>query len=200
MRPVLFTADAAPGLADGSITRTYRRWKRAQARVGGTYRPWDVAIRVTAVAQIAAGTLTDEDARAAGEPDLAALRRRLASPGPDELVWRVDFEAVDDPDPRIALRAAADLGAGDVAAITARLERLDRASTSGPWTLATLAIIEQHPAVVSTELATLLDRDRAALKVDIRKLKALGLTESLGTGYRLSPRGEAFLAAVNRRR
>jgi hypothetical protein len=31
--------------------------------------------------------------------------------------------------------------------------------------------------------------------IDVRKLKALGLTESLGTGYRLSPRGRAWLAS-----
>jgi hypothetical protein len=30
--------------------------------------------------------------------------------------------------------------------------------------------------------------------VDVRKLKALGLTESLPVGYRLSPRGRAYLA------
>ena len=35
--------------------------------------------------------------------------------------------------------------------------------------------------------------ERLAFKSDVRKLKALGLTESLGTGYRLSPRGQAWL-------
>jgi hypothetical protein len=32
-----------------------------------------------------------------------------------------------------------------------------------------------------------------ALKTDVRKLKALGLTLSLEVGYELSPRGRAFL-------
>jgi len=31
------------------------------------------------------------------------------------------------------------------------------------------------------------------IKLDVRKLKEMGLTESLITGYRLSPRGEAVL-------
>ena len=30
-------------------------------------------------------------------------------------------------------------------------------------------------------------------KTDVRKLKELGLTESLEVGYRLSPRGRAYL-------
>jgi hypothetical protein len=33
-------------------------------------------------------------------------------------------------------------------------------------------------------------------KIDVRKLKNLGLTESLDIGYRLSPRGRAYLAAT----
>lgn len=32
-----------------------------------------------------------------------------------------------------------------------------------------------------------------SIKRDVRKLKALGLTESLEVGYRLSPRGRAYL-------
>ena len=36
--------------------------------------------------------------------------------------------------------------------------------------------------------------ERAWFKGNVRKLKALGLTESLEVGYRLSPRGAVFLA------
>lgn len=194
--PVQFTADAAVGLADGSITRTYRRWKRAQAKVGGVYRPWGVSIQVTAIGQLRAGTLTDDDAHAAGAPDRDTLLDRLGRPADTEELWRIDFHRIDDPDPRVALRVDADLDAAAIADIDRRLDRLDRASTFGPWTRATLVVIGDHPAVVSSELATLLDRDRAVLKVDIRKLKALGLTESLETGYRLSPRGMAYVAGV----
>jgi hypothetical protein len=37
--------------------------------------------------------------------------------------------------------------------------------------------------------------ERQAFKLNVRKLKELGLTESLEVGYRLSPLGEAFLRA-----
>ena len=37
-------------------------------------------------------------------------------------------------------------------------------------------------------------------KMNVRKLKGLGLTESLKVGYRLSPRGEAFLQRARRSR
>ena len=34
--------------------------------------------------------------------------------------------------------------------------------------------------------------DRPSFKINVRKLKELGLTESLEVGYRLSPLGKAF--------
>ena len=45
------------------------------------------------------------------------------------------------------------------------------------------------------DLADEVGRERLPFKADVRKLKNLGLTISLGVGYRLSPRGEAYLAA-----
>ena len=56
-----------------------------------------------------------------------------------------------------------------------------------------LRLIAERPAVRAGDLAESLGRERLAFKADVRKLKALGLTESLGVGYRLSPRGEAWL-------
>ena len=70
--------------------------------------------------------------------------------------------------------------------------RLDRAAPT-PWTDATLRVIAAHPGVVSTVLAAELGMERAPFKLNVRKLKALGLTESLEVGYRLSPRGAAYL-------
>ena len=191
---MLFAASAWPGLRDGTITVTFRTWKRAQVKVGGTYRPGGVvALRVDGVRQVPVSAITDADARAAGEADRAALLRRLGSPERDHEVWRVDFHVVDAPDPRVALRADDRLDSEAVAALSTRLERLDRASSHGPWTRATLEAIAAQPGVVSTALAEQLGRDRPSFKIDVRKLKALGLTESLEVGYRLSPRGRAFL-------
>ena len=88
----------------------------------------------------------------------------------------------------------------DVDEIDHRLARLDRASPRGPWTAATLAIIAERPAVRAGDLAESLGRDRPSFKLDVRKLKNLGLTISLEKGYRLSPRGAAYLRAVGDRR
>jgi hypothetical protein len=44
----------------------------------------------------------------------------------------------------------------------------------------------------SPDLAATMGRETAPFKADVRKLKELGLTESLPVGYRLSPRGRAY--------
>jgi DNA-binding HxlR family transcriptional regulator len=84
--------------------------------------------------------------------------------------------------------------------IAARLARLDAASRRGPWTAAVLGLIGRRPAVRAAELAADLGIATEVLKRDVRKLKELGLTESLNPGYRLSPRGEAVLKRVGSRK
>ena len=111
----------------------------------------------------------------------------------DRQLYRVELH-VAGPDPRIAQRTRDDLSDDDVAVLRERLGRLDRASTHGPWTAEVLALIAERPAVRAGDLADQLGRERLAFKADVRKLKALGLTESLDVGYRLSPRGQAWLA------
>ena len=95
------------------------------------------------------------------------------------------------PDPRDQLAADDDLTASEIAELDRRLARLDRAS--GPWTAATLVAIQANPGRRAGDLAAAAGRETRSFKLDVRKLKALGLTQSLQVGYRLSPRGEAYL-------
>ncbi len=184
---MLFSADAWAGIADGSITVTFRAWKRAQARVGGHYRIAGMLIEATDVRQVSVADIGPHDARRAGATDLDSLLSRL---GGAETVWRVDFVNLG-ADDRIARRE--DTTPTDIADVIARLARLDR---NGPWTRGTLQLIDRYPGIVSTTLARHAEQDRASFKLNVRKLKELGLTESLDIGYRLSPRGEAVLRAL----
>lgn len=97
------------------------------------------------------------------------------------------------PDPRLALREAAP-AAQEVAAIAEALARLDRASARGAWTGPALAAIAADPGRRAPDLAARLGWPAAPFKTAVRHLKALGLTESLDVGYRLSARGRAFLS------
>ena len=181
---MLFSASAWPGIADGSITVTFRSWTRAQAKVGGRYRIGGMLIEATDVRQVPIADITDDDARRAGAADREALLSRLAGSDP---VWRVDFVFVG-ADDRIVRRN--DTSPADLDDVIARLSRLDRGRA---WTRTTLQLIDRYPGIVSTTLARHAGQERPAFKLDVRKLKELGLTESLEIGYRLSPRGEAVL-------
>jgi hypothetical protein len=136
--------------------------------------------------------ITDADAVRAGFGNAAALVAQLR--GDDALtVYRIAFHVVDEPDPRSVLAASDALTDADRDEIQRRLDRLDRASSHGAWTRAVLEVIAAQPATRAADLAEQFGRETLPFKTDVRKLKNLGLTESLEVGYRLSPRGEAYL-------
>ena len=138
--------------------------------------------------------LTELDARAAGLAGLDELLS-LVDRRPSGAIYRIDLRHAG-PDSRIALRESVPVPE-QVEDVARRLERLDRASRHGPWTAATLRAIDESPGVRAADLAAALGRERAPFKLDVRKLKEIGLTESLSPGYRLSPRGRAVVAALS---
>jgi hypothetical protein len=190
---VLFEKRFWVGIADGSITLTFRRWKRLQVVAGRPYRTAAGIVDVTAVDVVNPSDITDTDAKSAGYPNAATLVAELRGSG-DDPTYRIAFAMSRRPDPRAQLAASDDLSEADIAQIRWRLERLDRASSHGPWTRETLVLISEHPERRAGDLAEQAGRERAPFKLDVRKLKNLGLTESLPVGYRLSPRGRAYLA------
>jgi hypothetical protein len=190
---VLFTKDAWAGLADGSITVTFRTWKRRQVTPGGTALTPAGQLAIDDVREVPVSAITDADAVRAGRSDRVHLLAELGV-GEDATVWRVDFHLLGE-DPRSELRQQVP-GSDEVAAIVARLDRMDRRSASGPWTAAVLDLIAAHPGRRAADLAGMLGMPTPDLKVRVRRLKDLGLTESLVAGYRVSPRGEAVHDAL----
>jgi hypothetical protein len=192
---VLLNRVTAEGIAGGGISLVLRRWDVARAKPGGTQRTMAGTIRIDAVAEHPHDyRVTERQARAAGYPDAATaqaeLERRQAK---HTYLISVSFLGADE---RPALAADDTLAAADVAAITARLERLDAASESGPWTRRYLRLVADNEAVRAPNLAAGEGLDVPRFKRRVRRLKELGLTISLGVGYRLSPRGRAFLEAT----
>jgi hypothetical protein len=193
---MMLPAQVARGVADGSVTLAFRRWKRQDVRPGATFRTVAGVVRVESVSVVDPAAITDEEALAAGHRDADRLRSRLQD-GPGLHTYRVVLSWAG-PDPRVALRERDDLTDDDVRELDARLERLDRASSHGPWTMATLDLVRRRPHVRAPDLAAELGRERDPFKIDVRKLKNLGLTRSFEVGYDLSPRGVAYLARTSR--
>lgn len=192
---MLFPATTLRAIAGGTVDLAFRRWTAPRVKAGGRQRTTVGVIGFEAVDAVATGKLTANDARRAGFASADELRafvdRRATG-----TVYRIRLRLVG-PDPRVALRGTMP----DPAAlrdIARRLERLDRTSRHGAWTRATLEAIRDEPEVRASELAAAVGRETQPFKLDVRKLKELGLTESLRPGYRLSPRGRAVLDYLDR--
>ncbi|WP_243056449.1 hypothetical protein [Nocardioides sp. SR21] len=192
---MLLPPKVAHGVADGSVTLAFRRWRKQDVQPGSEFRTVAGVVRVDAVEVV--DDVTDEDAVAAGWPDAARLRKQLDNVEGDVPTYKVTLSWAG-PDPRVALRESAALTDADVAAIDAKLERLDRASSHGAWTMATLDLIRRRPHTRAPDLAAEMGRERDPFKIDVRKLKNLGLTRSFEVGYEVSPRGLAYLERTNR--
>ncbi|BDG70978.1 hypothetical protein [Roseomonas fluvialis] len=190
---MLFRRAVLEGIAAGRITLAFRRATRPPARPGGTLLTPVGQLAFDAVATVDPASLTARDAQQAGFPDLAALRAALARG--EGAVHRVVLRLAG-PDPRIALRAQAGLSAAEADALRQRLGRIDRASPQGAWTRRAIEAIAAAPGRRAGDLAAGLGFETAVFKTRVRQLKALGLTESLETGYRLSPRGQALLTLL----
>ncbi len=190
---MLFTAATLHGLIEGRVNCTYRRWEVVRPKVGSRFTTSAGVVEVTSITPADEGQLTDQDAADADFDSVAALVKWTSAKGRGDL-YRIGI-VVAGPDPRLALRRSAKLAPADVSALSARLDRMDRAADQ-PWTHSTLRQIQRLPGVVSTELASEVGQERRTYKLRVRRLKALGLTESLERGYRLSPRGQAYLAAL----
>lgn len=191
---MLFTAATLRGLVDGRVRCTYRRWEVVRPKVGSRFTTSAGVVEVTSIAPADQQQLTERDAADAGFDSVAELIKWCSAKGQGDL-YRVGI-VLTGPDPRVALRGADELDSGDVAALNTKLDRMDRAAEQ-PWTRKTLRQIQRLPGVVSTELAAEDGQERHAYKLRVRRLKALGLTESLERGYRLSPRGVAYLSALD---
>jgi len=193
---VLLNRATANGIADGSITLVVRRWDRPRARPGGTQRTSAGTIYIDSVTEYAGDyRVTSEQARAAGYADAAAARAELdRRHAQHTYVIAVSYAG---PDERHTLAADDTPSERDVADISARLGRWDAASRTGPWTRRYLELVAANEAIRAADLADRMGLDVPRFKRRVRQLKGLGLTISLDVGYRLSPRGRAFLHAIS---
>lgn len=181
-------------VAAGKVDLQFRRWKRPTVRPGGSLRTAVGVLSIHAVDPVSRESITEEDARRAGYPSRASLLAELDAHDEGQ-VYRIELSLAG-PDPREELRERSSLSEEERAELRRNLERLDARSPYGPWTLTILRLIGERPATRAADLAASLGRDTPSFKVDVRKLKELGLTESLEKGgYRLSPRGRAYFAA-----
>ena len=195
---MLFAGSDRDGVANGKITVAYRRWAEARVVEGRIYRTNAGRIEIDSVRQVNPDLIADTDPEitAADRRNARDVRRRLRGEGSFP-TFLIRFHLVEGPDPREELAAASELSADDLADLKSRLSSFDELSHHDPWTTETLRLIQSKPATRAADLAASVGRETAPFKLDVRKLKNLGLTYSLEVGYELSPRGTAYLSSLD---
>ena len=188
---MLFKRATLEGIRSGKITMAFRKWRSPQAKTGGTQKTSVGVLSIDAVDRIDEREVTDIDARKAGHAGAAEVRSILNEKNRGD-IYRIKFHLVG-PDPLIALRNQDHPTDAEREDVMRRLERLDKASPSGAWTKRIMVVISENAGMRSADLAHLVGQEQAAFKLNVRKLKRLGLTESLEVGYRISPRGSAIM-------
>ena len=179
-------------IARGEVTVTFRRWKRRQVAAGRRYRTAGGIIEVDAVDVVDASDITEADARGRLLPVGGGAGGRPAGhPGPRPLPDPLPHRRR--PDPRAVLAAADALTDEDVDELDGGWPGSTRPAATGPgrWRRSGSSSAARRcgPATSPTSSGG----SASPFKTDVRKLKNLGLTISLEVGYRLSPRGEAYL-------
>ena len=193
---MIFRQESLDGIQRGRITVAFRRWRRPSVKAGGTLLTPVGLLHIRGVTRVTLDGISSADARRAGFDNREALVAELTGRSEGTL-YRIELGALE-ADPRIALRKkqASD---SELQGLITRLERLDARSNGAPWTRRVLDLIDSHPARRAGDLCKMAGQEMLPFKVNVRKLKALGLTESLEVGYRLSPRGAALLGELRRR-
>ena len=180
-------------IKNGEITLLFRRWKRAGVKAGGTQMTQMGVVGIDSVDVVTERKINEADARAAGYESKKALLADLYDR--DENIYRIGVRWIGE-DPRKALRTNDKLSKTELEEIIAQLRKLDAGSQRGNWTQAYLQMIRDQPNTHAQILAESIGLTIPTFKPWVRKLKALGLTESLRPGYKLSPRGQKVLIAL----
>lgn len=188
---MLFKNIHLEGIRSGKVTLAFRKWKKPAVKEGALLKTAVGQVKVTGISPVNEEELTEGDALRSGFKDVAALKKELQKRPSGEL-YRIGV-CYHSPDPRIVLREQTKLGDEEFLELREKLKRLDTYSKYGNWTLEILTAIQESPKLKAADLALKIGKEKEWLKLNIRKLKNLGLTVSHNTGYTISPRGAVFL-------
>lgn len=178
------------GIKSGKIKLAFRKWKNPAVKTGGTQKDAIGVIRFDQVTKVSPRSITEADAKAAGYSGLDELLAALRKVG-EGSTYKIHLTYVSE-DPRIELREQTSLSIDEFKKMRKRLDRLD-AGKRGPWTSKYLLLINKYPERRAGDLADMMNMEKEDFKLNVRKLKNLGLTVSHEIGYSVSPLGHWML-------
>jgi hypothetical protein len=154
-------------------------------KTGGTLKTRKGVLSIIKVEQIDRSKVTAKDIKNAG----LKSREDLCEIDHEGDFYKITI-AYAGADPRIALRQ--NLDKKELKNVCEKLQSM------GEWTTQYLRLIHDQPNIHAQILADSVNLEKLKFKAKVRRLKTLGLTESLRPGYRLSIRGEKVLKMLKK--
>ncbi|KAA0991925.1 ASCH domain-containing protein [Dyadobacter aurulentus] len=191
---MLFTVNHLEGIKSGKISLAFRKWKNQGVNAGSRINTAIGIIEITSMTECDREHITTADANQAGFSDLDRMLS-LLDKFSEGTIYKMGVRYVSE-DPRIKLREQTDVTDQELEELLDKLKRLDMASNQGKWTIKILKAIQENPLLRAADLAVKVKKEKEWLKLNVRKLKNLGLTVSHEPGYTLSPLGGYLLEKV----
>lgn len=188
---MLFKQKDLEGIKSGKILLAFRKWKKLSVDAGSLVNTSAGIMKIGSVKVISLEEITDDEAQKAGFKNAGSLKQ-LLDQQKDGLIYKIEVSFHSE-NPEIEIQESAELDEEEFESIKAALDNLDKFSKIGKWTIKTLQAIRENPKLKAADLAIKAKKEKEWLKLNVRKLKALGLTISHEPGYTLSPKGEEYL-------
>lgn len=181
-------------IENGKVRLVFRKWTRPTVKQGGTLLTPVGRLKITSLAVVEYVKITDSEIAQAGYENRTELEKELGLKQVGN-IYKIEFTL--EADPRIELREKETLSDSDFEELVKKLERLDSSGAIKNWTFKILEAVASEPEQRAIDYAKALGYKKEWFKLNIRKLKNLGLTISLANGYKISPRGKEFLRLKN---
>ena len=181
-------------IAQGKVQTAFRKWRRPSVSESGTLLTSVGQLRIKSIEQIKYEQITDDEILNAGYKNRAELDKEFSFKEEGD-IYKIQFE-LEQADPRIELSENTDISDNEMNEIHNKLMRYDSCGKVKNWTLKILETIHVEPGKNAVDYAAKLGYEKEWFKLNIRKLKNLGLTISLTDGYDISPRGKVALKKI----
>lgn len=188
---MLFKEIHLNGIKSGKITLAFRKWQKASVKEGSLLHTSIGLVEIRKIKTVDETDITDKDALHTGFANKKQLLQSFTH-NSTGTIFKISV-CYHSADPRIKLREQTELSEQQFTDLKKKLERLDNHSKQGYWTEKILLTIKDNPNLHAIDIAKLTGFEKEWLKLNIRKLKNLGLTISHTLGYELSPLGKTFV-------
>lgn len=194
---MLFKEKFLSQIKQGEVTTAFRKWSRPSVKENGTLLTPVGQLRIKSISVVDYNQISDREIEQAGYKDRQELDKELAFRETGN-IYKILFN-LEGADPRIELRENTEISDEEMIQILEKLRKLDNNGKVKNWTLKVLELLDREPGKYAIEYSEQLGYEKAWFKLNIRKLKNLGLTISLSDGYEISPRGSVVLQELKKR-